>query len=214
MAGTHRERTEGLEAKFKKMEIELTNADERFNRIDRTLVRLERLITHRGRSLSEKETSSSSSSATDESDVNSERELNPIQMGDQHERNPRDNHGGDDRGRGKPKIFCPTFSGNDPITWLSRVTQYFYLIEIHRKERIRYAAYYLEGEANMWWQWISHVYKKQSKKIRWKDFEKELLSRFGPSDYINYDEALTHIKQTGTLREYQKEFAVASCVKD
>lgn len=32
------------------------------------------------------------------------------------------------------------------------------------------------------------------------------MTRFGPSEYIDYDEAFTHIKQTGTLQEYQKEF--------
>lgn len=32
------------------------------------------------------------------------------------------------------------------------------------------------------------------------------MAYFGPSKYNDYDEALSHIKQMGTLREYQKEF--------
>lgn len=58
----------------------------------------------------------------------------------------------------------------------------------------------------MWWQWLSRVYCKKGKKIRWKDFKRELMSRFGPSEYNDYDEALAHIRQTGSLREYQRKF--------
>lgn len=71
---------------------------------------------------------------------------------------------------------------------------------------MRYAAYYLEGEANLWWQWLSRVYHKKGKTIRWKDFKKEIMARFRPSEYTDFDEALSHIKQTGLLREYKKQF--------
>lgn len=51
--------------------------------------------------------------------------------------------------------------------------------------------------------------------IRWKNFEKEIMNRFGPLEYADHDEALAHIKQTGTLREYQKEFEkLANRVRD
>jgi hypothetical protein len=42
--------------------------------------------------------------------------------------------------------------------------------------------------------------------ITWEVFKRELLVRFGPTEVEDYDEALTKIKQTGTLREYQQEF--------
>ncbi|XP_058111277.1 uncharacterized protein LOC131254302 [Magnolia sinica] len=38
------------------------------------------------------------------------------------------------------------------------------------------------------------------------DFEDELWARFGPSDCEDFDEALSRIRQTGSLREYQREF--------
>lgn len=34
----------------------------------------------------------------------------------------------------------------------------------------------------------------------------ELSRRFGPTEYIDYEEALTKIKQTGSLLDYQREF--------
>lgn len=82
-------------------------------------------------------------------------------------------------------------------------------------EKVKYASYYMEGEANIWWQWISQVFQKKDRSIRWKEFEIGLMARFGPSEYTNFDESLAHIKQTGTLREYQKEFEqLASRVQD
>lgn len=39
------------------------------------------------------------------------------------------------------------------------------------------------------------------------------LAQFGPTEYEDYDEALSRVKQKGTLREYQKEFKkLANCV--
>lgn len=50
--------------------------------------------------------------------------------------------------------------------------QYFDLNETEGSAKVCYAAYYLDGEAKIWWQWISRVYRKKDKKIRWKDFER------------------------------------------
>ena len=64
----------------------------------------------------------------------------------------------------------------------------------------------MEGEANLWWQWLERIYHKKRKNVRWKDFEKEVLIRFGPTGYIDYDEALSRIKQIGSLRDYLVQF--------
>lgn len=61
---------------------------------------------------------------------------------------------------------------------------------------------------------VKYIIKK-GEPIRWKDFEKELITRFGSSEYTDYDEALAHIKQMGNLRDYQKEFeCLANRVQD
>ncbi|CAA0824885.1 Unknown protein, partial [Striga hermonthica] len=117
--------------------------------------------------------------------------------------------------RAKSKITMPTFEGVDPDAWLSRAVKFFEINEVHKSERVQIAAYYLDGEANTWWQWVSHVYKNKGEQIRWRDIEKELIARFGYSEYFDYDEALTRIRQTGSLRDYQKEFErIASRVQD
>jgi hypothetical protein len=64
----------------------------------------------------------------------------------------------------------------------------------------------LEGEANQWWQWIRRNFQDEGRAIAWVNFEDELWARFGPSECENFDEALSRIRQTGSLREYQREF--------
>lgn len=171
MAGSHRERIESLEAQFGQLEVGLAGVCEQVTKMDRSLGRMERKMERTNRRSSSSGDSSSSTTEHGEPESSSEGELNPTRIDNRNGRHRRE----DDRRRGKPKLFCPTFDGADPITWLSRVDQYFDLHEIERKDKVRYAAYYLEGEANMWWQWLSRVYQKKGRKIRWKDFKKELL---------------------------------------
>ncbi|CAA0837972.1 Unknown protein, partial [Striga hermonthica] len=106
----------------------------------------------------------------------------------------------------KPKVVLSTFTGVDPDAWLNWAAQYFELNEIEENDRVKYAAYYLDGEANVWWQWLTSVYRGRRQVIRWNNFVRELLTRFGTSDYHNYNEALSRIRQTGSLRDYLKEF--------
>jgi len=42
--------------------------------------------------------------------------------------------------------------------------------------------------------------------VTWETFVEELWARCGPTDCEDFDEALSWVKQTGTLCEYQKEF--------
>ncbi|CAA0840444.1 Unknown protein, partial [Striga hermonthica] len=111
----------------------------------------------------------------------------------------------------KPRFVMSIFTGSDPEAWLNRIAQYFELNETNGHDRVRYAAFYLDGEANVWWQWLSRICRRRQQVITWADFERELLTRFGTSDYHNYNEALARIRQTGNLREYIKEFERLAC---
>lgn len=196
---THRERIANLEMQFERLERGI-------DKIDRLEEQMERLLRRRSR----KRGSSSSSKSPTDSDRSSD-DIHVIRSVDGDNRSRK----GEDRGRGRPKITCPVFNDTDPVSWLSRISQYFDLNEVKKKDQVRYATFYLEGEANVWWQWVSRVYRKKDKILRWKEFEKELMVRFGPSEYTDHDESLAHIQQKGTLREYQQEFErLASRVQD
>ena len=42
--------------------------------------------------------------------------------------------------------------------------------------------------------------------MTWDIFQEELWARFGPTECEDFDEALSKVKQEGSLHEYQKEF--------
>jgi hypothetical protein len=104
------------------------------------------------------------------------------------------------------KMDFPQFFGEEPIIWLDRVAQYFEIQQMPEEQKVTLAAFYLEGEANQWWQWLKKIYAQDAKPLVWETFEQDLLARFGPTGYEDFDEALAHIEQKGTVREYQREF--------
>ncbi|KAH9770474.1 hypothetical protein KPL71_012393 [Citrus sinensis] len=104
------------------------------------------------------------------------------------------------------KMDFPRFSGDDPTEWLSRVEQYFEFQDTTEERRVSLASFHLEGEANQWWQWLKRVYQDEGIIITWRMFKREIIARFGPTGYECFDEALSRVKQTGTLRDYQREF--------
>ena len=42
--------------------------------------------------------------------------------------------------------------------------------------------------------------------ITWEFFEDEIGARFGPTGAKDFDEALSRIKKTGSLQDYQRAF--------
>lgn len=104
------------------------------------------------------------------------------------------------------KLDCPQFDGGDPAEWLSKIKQYFTFHEIPMEHRVSFASYHLTAEANGWWQAISKALRLDPNTAPWATFEHELWARFGPSEGENFHEALSKIRQTGSLRDYQKEF--------
>jgi hypothetical protein len=83
--------------------------------------------------------------------------------------NSRFSHNRDHRGNGhyfRPmKMEFPKFHGEDPIIWLDRVAQFFEYQSTAEEQKITLAAFYLEGEANQWWQWLKKVYQVENQHI-------------------------------------------------
>ena len=90
--------------------------------------------------------------------------------------------------------------------WLTKVKQFFDYQETPGTQKVQYAAYHLEDEANEWWQATKRAYAEEETEITWEVFEEELWARFGPTECEDFDEALSKIKQAGTFRDYQREF--------
>ena len=104
------------------------------------------------------------------------------------------------------KLEILRFTGDDPTEWLNRVEQFFDYQNTPESQRVPLASFHLEGEANQWWQWLHCTYKEEGLTVTWASFEKELCARFGLTECEDFDEALSRIKQSGSLRDYQQEF--------
>jgi hypothetical protein len=48
--------------------------------------------------------------------------------------------------------------------------------------------------------------EEEGRVLSWANFEDELWAHFGPSECEDFDEALSRIRQGGSLRDYQREF--------
>ena len=64
------------------------------------------------------------------------------------------------------------------------------------------ASIQLEGDALQWYDWYETFHGVPS----YEQFKRELIIRFGPSEYKNIDGQLTKIRQTSTVLEYQSKF--------
>ena len=104
------------------------------------------------------------------------------------------------------KLECPKFAGGDPTEWHNRILQFFEYQESTDEQKLSLASFHLEGEANQWWQWLRRAYREENKLVTWNDFVEVLWAHFGPTECEDYNEALSRVKQTGTLRDYQREF--------
>ena len=104
------------------------------------------------------------------------------------------------------KLESPKYSKDDPFEWFSWVAQFFKFQGTATDKKVSLASFHLEGEANQWWQWLQRAYREEGRLVTWETFEEELWARFGPTECEDFDEALSKIKQMGSLRDYQKEF--------
>nr|VDD08912.1 unnamed protein product [Brassica oleracea] len=104
------------------------------------------------------------------------------------------------------KLQFPKFNEGDPIAWISKAKQYFAYQNIPPDHRVSFASYHLEDEANEWWQATMKALAEEETVVTWEVFEEEMRARFGPTAAEDFDEALSKIRQTGSLRDYQREF--------
>ena len=68
------------------------------------------------------------------------------------------------------------------------------------------ASFHLEGIALQWHRWLTKFKGPQT----WTEFTTAILLRFGPTDYEDPSEALTRLKQTSLVIEYQEVFGKLS----
>ncbi|XP_076885873.1 uncharacterized protein LOC143535533 [Bidens hawaiensis] len=100
----------------------------------------------------------------------------------------------------------PKFSDGDPCGWILKAEKYFWYYDIPDMEKFDIASMHLEGDALDFYSWLS---AKQPISI-WEELVQALTKHFGPAEFKNPNEYLCAIRQTGTVQEYQQEFAKRS----
>uniref|UniRef100_A0A2N9H8H7 RNA-directed DNA polymerase n=1 Tax=Fagus sylvatica TaxID=28930 RepID=A0A2N9H8H7_FAGSY len=129
--------------------------------------------------------------------------------GNHNEGNNRVNHGGVQTRFSR--LDFPRFNGDDPTGWIYKADQFFRYQGTIAQEKVLLASFHLQDDALQWYQW----YARSQPNVRWEEFTQALCVRFGPSDYEDFDEALSRLRQTGTVREYQGQFErLAARVQD
>jgi hypothetical protein len=84
--------------------------------------------------------------------------------------------------------------------------QFFEFQTMAKAQKVILASFHLEGEANQWWRWLNYTFHEEMREVTWAVFDEELWAWFGPTNGEDFDEVLSHIRQVGSLREYQQEF--------
>ena len=100
------------------------------------------------------------------------------------------------------KLEVPRFDGTDPLGWIFKISQFFDYQGIPDHERLTIAAFYMDGPALSWYQWMSRNGFFPS----WPVMLQALESRFAPSFYEDPQGALFKLQQTGTVSDYLTDF--------
>ncbi|GJU79604.1 hypothetical protein Tco_1281969, partial [Tanacetum coccineum] len=79
----------------------------------------------------------------------------------------------------------------DPTEWFTKVDQFFEYQGTPVTQKVSLTSYHLQGEANQWWRWLCKTYQEEGKEVTWEIFHEELWSWFGPTDYEDFDDALS-----------------------
>lgn len=100
------------------------------------------------------------------------------------------------------KLDVSRFDGHDALGWIFKISQFFDYQGIPDPERLTVAAFYMDGPALSWYQWMARNGFFPS----WPAMLQALESRFAPSYYDDPQGALFKLQQTGTVSEYLTDF--------
>ncbi|XP_078442298.1 uncharacterized protein LOC144711996 [Wolffia australiana] len=102
----------------------------------------------------------------------------------------------------RSKMEAPKFRGDDVEGWVRGMERFFQVQEVLEEDRIDVAMANLEGEALQWYLWTTDRYTFTG----WNDFKIQIGRRFDETLGDNIKHQFMDIKQTGTVKEYRKEF--------
>lgn len=100
------------------------------------------------------------------------------------------------------KIEIPLFDGENAESWVLRVEQYFELGDFSEEGKLRTVRMCYDGEALLWYRWE----RDRDPFTSWEQKKFRVLEQFSTSYEMTARERLMTLKQTGTVREYYRDF--------
>lgn len=126
-------------------------------------------------------------------------------MAQRYERNDRLAPTNNQSHHHRVKLKLLRFNEGDPTKWISKMKQLFPYQEIPEDQHVSFKAFHLTEEANEWWMTTAKKLKVHPLHATWDVFEEELWIRFSPTEGENFHVALSKIRQTCSLRDYERE---------
>ena len=107
------------------------------------------------------------------------------------------------------KLDFPKFNGDNIEGWLCRVEHFFAIDSTPEHLKVRYAIVHLEDIALLWHQSFVQSRGGSIEGMSWMDYKSFISARFG--EILGQDAmgSLATLKQTGSLKDFCKEFDIA-----
>ncbi|XP_050387541.1 uncharacterized protein LOC126803864 [Argentina anserina] len=103
------------------------------------------------------------------------------------------------------KLEMPTFGGNDPIEWVSKVEQYFEFYQVPEDRKLAIATMHLVDRASDRWFMFKHEFPQT-----WSGLCDLLLREFSEHNLGDYQAALARMSQTGSVEQFMEQFTKLS----
>lgn len=101
-----------------------------------------------------------------------------------------------------PKIEIPSFSGEDPRSWMKKCNKFFTMHQVNDYVKMDIIEMYLEGKVDTWYQ----GFKKMNDKVSWVIFSDVIMKRFGKTGGMDVQEEFNKLPQVGSVMEYVERF--------
>ncbi|KAK9168819.1 hypothetical protein Syun_000959 [Stephania yunnanensis] len=110
----------------------------------------------------------------------------------------------------EPKKFSGKRSAKELENFIWDMEQYFATVGMEESQKVVLTSMYPEGDAKLWWRTRvdDDTAAGRPKIVDWEVLKRELKDQFLPTNAAwQAREALRKLKQTGSVRDYVKEFS-------
>lgn len=102
-----------------------------------------------------------------------------------------------------PKMDFPRFNGSDPRGWFKKCEKFFQLNPLlEPRSKVLYAAMYLDGEADIWYQALQDEHPW----LVWKEFVHHISNQFAKGGHENLQGQFNKLMQRGKVDDYIRKF--------